>query len=322
MTGAAVGSSAAAAGGRARVAAALRGRDHRFREPRLRSDRGALRSRAERFRRRRGRSAARSCRSSTRRRSRRDERSADARGSAHARGPARRRASRGVSRSAAAARGAQARQRVPQATRRSRPTSRCCMRAGCCPGLPEADSVPFDLKTLGVVNPRGTVRVHLSRFLHITLDLTYQAADAATASVRLERRSRRDRPRTAVSIDGDAQRAQHRAALLRSSRLWRARAHHAGARARRLGPPAGGLSGLTASGKSGADRRGFAARFGERARNQRLGIVVRARRAADDGHARLDIPARLGARIVELELLDAVCDSLDQTVERRRRAAR
>lgn len=51
------------------------------------------------------------------------------------------------------------------------------------PGLPEADSVPFDLKTLGVVNPRGTVRVHLSRFLHITLDLTYQAADAATASL-------------------------------------------------------------------------------------------------------------------------------------------
>ncbi len=50
------------------------------------------------------------------------------------------------------------------------------------PGLPEADSVPFDLKTLGVVNPRGTVRVHLSRFLHITLDLTYQAADAATSS--------------------------------------------------------------------------------------------------------------------------------------------
>lgn len=51
------------------------------------------------------------------------------------------------------------------------------------PGLPEADSVPFDLKTLGVVNPRGTVRVHLSRFLHITLDLTYQAADAATAAL-------------------------------------------------------------------------------------------------------------------------------------------
>lgn len=51
------------------------------------------------------------------------------------------------------------------------------------PGLPEADADVFDLKTLGVVNPRGTVRVHLSRFLHITLDLTYQgSASAAPAS--------------------------------------------------------------------------------------------------------------------------------------------
>ena len=45
------------------------------------------------------------------------------------------------------------------------------------PGLPEADAQPFDLAVLGAVNPRGTVRVHLSRFLHITLDLTYQGAD-------------------------------------------------------------------------------------------------------------------------------------------------
>jgi hypothetical protein len=43
------------------------------------------------------------------------------------------------------------------------------------PGLPEADAEPFDFKMLGLLNPRGTVRVHLSRFLHITLDLTYQA---------------------------------------------------------------------------------------------------------------------------------------------------
>jgi peptidoglycan-binding protein CsiV len=47
------------------------------------------------------------------------------------------------------------------------------------PGLPEADAVPIDLGTLGVLNPRGTVRVHLSRFLHITLDLTYQGKGAA-----------------------------------------------------------------------------------------------------------------------------------------------
>lgn len=54
------------------------------------------------------------------------------------------------------------------------------------PGLPETDAVPIDLGTLGILNPRGTVRVHLSRFLHITLDLTYQAkgsaAPAATAT--------------------------------------------------------------------------------------------------------------------------------------------
>lgn len=43
------------------------------------------------------------------------------------------------------------------------------------PGLPEADSQPFDLKVLGMPNPSGTIRVHLSRFLHVTLDLTYQA---------------------------------------------------------------------------------------------------------------------------------------------------
>lgn len=47
------------------------------------------------------------------------------------------------------------------------------------PGLPEADAQPFDLKTLGILNPSGTVRVHLSRFLHITLDLTYQAEVSA-----------------------------------------------------------------------------------------------------------------------------------------------
>ena len=48
------------------------------------------------------------------------------------------------------------------------------------PGLPETDAVPIDLGTLGILNPRGTVRVHLSRFLHITLDLTYHAKGSAT----------------------------------------------------------------------------------------------------------------------------------------------
>ena len=48
------------------------------------------------------------------------------------------------------------------------------------PGLPEADAVPIDLATLGVLNPRGTVRVHLTRYLHVTLDVTYQAPASTT----------------------------------------------------------------------------------------------------------------------------------------------
>ena len=44
------------------------------------------------------------------------------------------------------------------------------------PGLPEDQATPFDLAQLGLTNPRGTVRVHLSRFLHVSLDLAYQEA--------------------------------------------------------------------------------------------------------------------------------------------------
>jgi hypothetical protein len=52
------------------------------------------------------------------------------------------------------------------------------------PGLPEDDAEDFDLKTLGIVNPSGTIRVHLgARYLHITLDLTYQADAAATPAL-------------------------------------------------------------------------------------------------------------------------------------------
>jgi hypothetical protein len=49
--------------------------------------------------------------------------------------------------------------------------------------LPEADAEPFDLGVLGVLNPRGTIRVHLSRFLHITLDLTYEADGASSSGL-------------------------------------------------------------------------------------------------------------------------------------------
>ena len=55
-----------------------------------------------------------------------------------------------------------------------------------------------------------------------------------------------------------------------------------------------------------------AARLGEGAFDQRLRIVVCARRAADENHARLDVAAAFGARIVEPELRDAVCNALRQ----------
>jgi Peptidoglycan-binding protein, CsiV len=48
------------------------------------------------------------------------------------------------------------------------------------PGLPEDQARPFDLALLGALNPVGTVRVHLARFLHITLDLTYKEPAAAS----------------------------------------------------------------------------------------------------------------------------------------------
>jgi len=48
------------------------------------------------------------------------------------------------------------------------------------PGLPESEAQPFNLALLGAMNPRGTVKVHLSRFLHITLDLTLERPSAAS----------------------------------------------------------------------------------------------------------------------------------------------
>ncbi len=49
------------------------------------------------------------------------------------------------------------------------------------PGLPEDRAKPFDLALLGVTNPRGNVRVYLSRFLHVSLDLSYQDGTGVTA---------------------------------------------------------------------------------------------------------------------------------------------
>jgi len=40
-------------------------------------------------------------------------------------------------------------------------------------GLPETSTIPVELGVLGVTNPAGTVRLSLTRFLHLKLDLTY-----------------------------------------------------------------------------------------------------------------------------------------------------
>ena len=46
-------------------------------------------------------------------------------------------------------------------------------------GLPDTATVPVDLGVLGVTNPAGTVRLSLTRFLHVKLDLTYLDTQAA-----------------------------------------------------------------------------------------------------------------------------------------------
>ena len=54
------------------------------------------------------------------------------------------------------------------------------------PGLPDAETQPVDLALLGSLNPTGTVRVYLSRFLHVELDLTYRGGPAAAAATDLD----------------------------------------------------------------------------------------------------------------------------------------
>lgn len=42
-------------------------------------------------------------------------------------------------------------------------------------GLPEDQAQPFDLSMLGSLNPTGTINLHLSRFLHLKVNLSYQS---------------------------------------------------------------------------------------------------------------------------------------------------
>lgn len=51
-------------------------------------------------------------------------------------------------------------------------------------GLAENEAHPFDLVYLGASNPRGTIQLHLSRFLHVTLDLDYFATSATLGGPR------------------------------------------------------------------------------------------------------------------------------------------
>ena len=43
------------------------------------------------------------------------------------------------------------------------------------PTYPPEQAAPVDISLLGTVNPVGTVQLHLSRFLHVTVDLVYRA---------------------------------------------------------------------------------------------------------------------------------------------------
>jgi Peptidoglycan-binding protein, CsiV len=42
------------------------------------------------------------------------------------------------------------------------------------PGLPQEQARAFDLSLLGTVNPRGSIELYVSRFLHVNVDLSYE----------------------------------------------------------------------------------------------------------------------------------------------------
>ena len=47
------------------------------------------------------------------------------------------------------------------------------------PGFADDQALPFDLLLLGTLNPLGTIRLHVQRFLHVTIGLRYQVKRAA-----------------------------------------------------------------------------------------------------------------------------------------------
>ena len=48
-------------------------------------------------------------------------------------------------------------------------------------GLPDNEALPVDIGVLGVTNPSGTIRLSLTRFLHVKLDLSYVEGQPAQA---------------------------------------------------------------------------------------------------------------------------------------------
>ena len=50
-------------------------------------------------------------------------------------------------------------------------------------GLPDNEALPVDLGVLGVRNPIGTIRLSLTRFLHVKLDLSYVDAQPAPTAL-------------------------------------------------------------------------------------------------------------------------------------------
>jgi len=50
-------------------------------------------------------------------------------------------------------------------------------------GLPDNEALPVDLGVLGVRNPIGTIRLSLTRFLHLKLDLSYVEAPAVQGAL-------------------------------------------------------------------------------------------------------------------------------------------
>ena len=152
---------------------------------------------------------------------------------------------RGAERAPVTSRGAQARHRVPQAQGDR--------------GLPAARA-----RRLGAARLAGS-RFHADRSRHARRRQSARHGARALgplpphhagshlsrhrlcADNRGWRRARRDHARAAVPLDDDAKRAQHRAALLRSSGVRSSRAHHARADTGRVGAAAGGFSRLSRS---------------------------------------------------------------------------